>query len=178
MMFPSRLAARAAVLVLLMLAMPRSSRAQLADSIHIAIGAPVWVRTRDGNEGKWQFIRASTRGLMLTRRIDGGDLQRVVPWSEAERVDTVARGRPSGRRMFAGALIGGLVGYGVAFVGATSGPCHLESGGSCPGLGFAVLSPAIVGTGILTGAAVGLHHRDWHWSTAWRPPATPPSPEH
>jgi hypothetical protein len=178
MQFPTRMAAGSATLLLSLLAGPRTSHAQVADSVRIAFGAPVRIRTRDGTEGEWQFIRASPEGLMLTRRLHGEDLQRVVPWSEAERVDTVARGRPSGRRMFAGALIGGLVGYGVAFVGATSGPCHFDSGGSCPGLAFAILTPAIVGTGVLTGAAVGLHHRARHWSTAWRAPAAPPTTGH
>jgi len=177
MQVPMRMAAGSVTLLLLLLAAPHTSHAQVGDSVRIAFGAPVWVRMRDGTEGQWQFIRASPEGLMLTRRLHGEDLQRVVPWSEAERVDTVARGRPSGRRMLAGALLGGLVGYGVAFVGANSGSCNFDSGGSCPGFGFAILAPAIVGTGVLTGAAVGLHHRDWHWSTAWRAPAPPPRPD-
>jgi len=178
MQFSMRRAVGAATLLVSLLVAPRASGAQLADSVRIAFGAPVWVRMRDGTEGRWQFIRASPEGLMLTRHSHGGDLQRVVPWSEAERVDTVVVGRPSGGRMLAGGLAGGFFGVlAVVFASGAAGPCHWDNG-SCPGFGVALAAPAIVGTGIFTGAYVGLRRRPWHWSTAWRAPAPPVVPSH
>ena len=166
------------MLLLSLLIAPRTVRAQLADNVRIAFDAPVWVLMRDGTEGRWQFIRASPEGLMLTRRIHGGDQQRVVPWSEAERVDTVVVGQPSGRRMLAGGVAGAFFGVlAVAFASGAAGPCHWDQG-SCPGFGVALVAPAIVGTGIFTGAYLGLRRRPWHWSTAWRAPASPTPDKH
>jgi hypothetical protein len=161
-----------------LLAMPDVVRAQQVDSMHIAVGSRILVRMRDGTEGRWQFIRASPEGLMLTRHIQGGDQQRVVPWSEAERVDTVVVGQPSGRRMLAGGVAGGFFGVlAVVFASGAAGPCHWDNG-SCPGFGVALVAPAFVGTGIFTGAYLGLRRRPWHWSTAWRASASPTPGSH
>ena len=167
-LFRSRTTLRSAILVVSLLAAPRASRAQVADSVHIPFGTPVRVRTRDGKEGKWRFIRASPEGLMLTQRSHGGQLQRIVPWTEAERVDTVAVGQPSGRRMLAGGVAGGFFGVlAVVFAAGAGGPCHGDAG-SCPGFAAIVYAPEIIGAGFMTGAYLGLRRRPWHWSTAWR----------
>ena len=59
MLFRVRMAAHSAVLLLSLLAAPRESHAQLAESARIAVGAPVWVRTRDG--GHYKSLRFSHR---------------------------------------------------------------------------------------------------------------------
>jgi len=171
MMLRVRVVARPVVLLLSLLAAPRESRAQLADSARIAIGARVWVRMRDGAEGAWRFERTSADSFTLRRRVGDSDELLSVPWSAAARVDTMVIAPPSARRTLIGSAVGGLLGSAVVYIGATQTSCHAEL--SCPSVGFAILAPEIVGTGVLIGAAVGYLHRDWHWSTAWRAPAPP-----
>jgi len=166
-----------AILVASLLAAPVASSAQLADSARIAVGARVRVRTRDGAEGAWRFEHASPDTLTLRRRVQGDDEIRFVPWSEAERVDTVVVAPRSVRRILVGSAVGGLVGLAAAYLGASLAPCDWD-GGDCPAFGFVILAPAIIGTGILAGGAEGYRRRDWHWSTAWRAPATPPALDH
>lgn len=164
-----RIAARSIILLALLLVAPSESRAQLADRARIAVGARVWVRTRDGAEGAWRFERASADSLTLRRRALDSDELLSLPWSEAERVDTMVIGRPSVRRVLVGTAAGGLVGVAVVYLGATLAPCHSELS-DCPAMGFVIASPAIVSLGALTGAIECYQHRDWHWSTAWRAP--------
>lgn len=161
--------ARTIVLVASLLATPLALRAQLADGARIAVGTRVWVRTRDGAEGEWQFEHASSGTLTLRRRVHDDDEIRFVPWGDTERVDTMVIAPPSARRILVGSAVGGLLGLAVTYLGASLAPCDWD-GGNCPAFGFIILAPAIIGTGIITGGAVGYHHRDWHWSTAWRAP--------
>jgi hypothetical protein len=171
--FRSPLAVRAAVLIVTLLAAPREAHAQLADSVRIAAGARVWVRMRGGAQGEWRFERATPDSLTLRRHVRGGDLIRSVPWSDAERVDTIVVGQPSGRKLLVGGVKGGLAGVMIAGLGvAFSGPCRWDAG-SCPGFAFVVYGPEIIGAGILTGAYLGLRRQPSHWSTAWRAPIAP-----
>ena len=173
----SIMALRSAALVASLLATPRASRAQLADSVRIAPGARVWVRMRDGKQGEWRFERASPDSLTLRRRHRGGDVIRSVPWSEAERVDTIIVGQPSARRMLAGGAAGGFfAALAGIFAAGAAGPCHWDSG-SYPGFAFVVYGPEIIGAGVMAGAYLGLRRRPWHWSTAWRAPVPPATRE-
>lgn len=172
MAFCVRMDPRGAFLLAALLVATSASRAQLADRARIAVGAPVWVRTRDGGEGAWRFQRATAESLTVKRRGRESDELLSVPWSETERVDTMAIAPPSARRILLGSAVGGLVGLAVAYAGAALAPCDWD-GGDCPAFGFIILAPAIIGTGIVTGGTVGYRHRDWHWSTAWRAPAPP-----
>ena len=125
----------------------------------------------------WRFERSSADSLTLRRRSHDSDELLSVPWSEAERVDTMVVARPSLRRMLVGSAAGGLVCVAVVYLGATLAPCHSELS-DCPAIGFVILSPAIVSLGALTGAIAGYQHRDWHWSTAWRAPKSPTPQDH
>ena len=172
-----RMAARSGILVASLLIAPSESRAQFAESARIAVGTRMWVRTHDGTEGVWRFERASADSLTLSRRSHEADELLSVPWSEAERVDTMVIARPSVRRVLVGSSVGGLVSVAVVYLGATLAPCHSELS-DCPAIGFVILSPAIVSLGALTGAIAGYQHRDWHWSTAWRAPKSPTPQDH
>ena len=169
MQLHSRGPAHSVMLLLMLFVAPRESRAQLAANARIAVGAPVWVRTRDGEEGAWRFERASAESLTVRRRSLGSDELLSLPWSDAERVDTMVVAPPSARRILLGSALGGLLGLAVSYAGAALLPCDWD-GGDCPAFGFIILAPAIIGTGIITGGAVGYHRRSWHWSTAWRAP--------
>ncbi|HEX7980110.1 MAG TPA: hypothetical protein VF461_15985, partial [Gemmatimonadaceae bacterium] len=170
MTFLLRMATHSVVVFALALGASRESRAQLADSARIALGTRVWVRTRGGELGEWRFERTTPDNMTLRRRSTGSDELLLVPWSEAERVDTMVIASPSARRILVGGAAGALVGALVVYLGATLSPCNWD-GGDCPALGFIILSPAIVGTGVAIGGAAGYFHRDWHWATAWRAPA-------
>jgi len=163
-----RAALRSVVLVAALLAAPAEARGQFADSVRIAVGTRVWVRMKDGAQREWRFERATSDSLTLRRRSHESDELLSVPWSDAERLDTMVIGRPPARRILTGSAIGGLVGLAVAYIGATSGHCHAEL--SCSSVGFAILAPEIVGAGALIGGMEGYVHRNWHWSTAWRAP--------
>jgi hypothetical protein len=172
MIFLLRMATHWALVLALLLGASRESRAQLADSARIALGTRVWVRTRGSELGEWRFERTTPDHMTLRRRSHESDELLLVPWSEAERVDTMAIAPPSARRILVGSAAGALVGALVVYLGARLSPCNWD-GGDCPALGFIILSPAIVGTGIAVGGTVGYRRRDWHWSTAWRSPRTP-----
>jgi len=172
MIFLLRMATHSSLVLALLLGASRESRAQLADSARIALGTRVWVRTRGGELGDWRFERTTPDHMTLRRRSHESDELLLVPWSEAERVDTMAIAPPSARRILVGSAAGALVGALVVYLGARLSPCDWD-GGDCPALGFVILSPAIVGTGIAVGGIVGYRRRDWHWSTAWRAPRTP-----
>jgi len=169
MIFRLRLTTLAVLLLLSLLVAPRESRAQLADSARIAVGTHVWVRMRDGTQGEWRFERASSDSLTVRRRAHGGDVIRTVPWTDAERLDTMVVGRASGRRMLVGGASGGLLALLVVWFGAgisASEHPHEE----CAGCGFVLMAPGIISTGIFTGATLGYFEREKHWSTAWRAP--------
>jgi len=172
MIFLLRMATHSSLVLALLLGASRQSRAQLADSARIALGTRVWVRTRGSELGEWRFERTTPDHMTLRRRSHESDELLLVPWSEAERVDTMAIAPPSARRILVGSAAGALVGALVVYLGARLSPCNWD-GGDCPALGFIILSPAIVGTGIAVGGTVGYRRRDWHWSTAWRSPRTP-----
>ena len=169
MIFRLRLGILAALLLLSLLVAPRESRAQLADSAHIALGTRVLIRMRDGTQGEWRFQGASPDSLTVRRRAHGGDVIRTIPWSDAERLDTTVVGSASARRMLVGGASGGLLALLVVWFGAgisSSGHPHDE----CAGCGFILAAPAIISTGIFTGATLGYFEREKHWSTAWRAP--------
>ena len=127
---------------------------------------------RDGTRGEWRFERASPDSLTLRRRVRGGDLMRTVPWTDAERVDTIVVGPPSAGRMLAGGAAGGFFAVLAGIIASrAAGPCHWDSG-NCPGFAVVLYGPEIVGAGIMTGAYLGLRRRPRHWSTAWRAPVT------
>jgi hypothetical protein len=177
MIFRLRRAACPTFLLAASLVAPGESRAQLADRARIAVRTRVLVRMRDGTEGEWRFERASPDSLTLRRRVGDADELLSVRWSDAERVDTMVVAPPSARRILLGSAVGGLVGLAAAYAGAALAPCDWD-GGDCPAFGFIVFAPAIIGTGIITGGAVGYRRRDWHWSTAWRAALSPAAPDH
>jgi hypothetical protein len=159
----------AAFLLLSLLVAPRESRAQLADSARIAVGTPVWVRMRDGTQGEWRFAHASPESLTVRRRVHAGGVIRTIPWTDAERLDTMAVGPASGRQMLVGGASGGLLALLVVWFGAgltASKHPHEE----CAGCGFVLMAPEIISIGIFTGATFGYFEREKHWSTAWRAP--------
>jgi len=75
----------------------------------------------------WRFERSSADSLTLRRRSHDSDELLSVPWSEAERVDTMVVARPSLRRMLVGSAAGGLVGVAVVYLGATLAPATRSS---------------------------------------------------
>ncbi|MEO5568718.1 MAG: hypothetical protein ABIR92_09510 [Gemmatimonadaceae bacterium] len=91
----------------------------------------------------------------------------VVPFGNVVRVDVMRANRRSGRRLFAGILIGAA---GGALVGAPLGPL-IECGGACdsegglqPQVGYGV--GAVIGAGvgaIIGGIVTGM--RRTHWET-------------
>jgi len=163
------------ILLLSLLAAPHESHAQHVDSMHIALGSHVLVRMRDGSQGQWRFERQSADSLTLSRRdFDGNFLIRSVPWRAAERVDVQVSDPPSARRILVGTAVGGVVGFTVAYIGATHGTCHFDLG-DCPQLGWAIGMPVIAAAGGLLGGAVGYLERHHYWSTVWRASATPAS---
>jgi len=162
---------RRSALLTLLLVVPRVSHAQLAEGARIAVGTQVRVRTRDGREDAWRFERASSDNLTLRRHAADSDELLSIPWSEAERIDTMVISPPSAHRILVGGAVGGLVGLAVVYVGATRGTCHAEL--SCPGVAFAILGPEIISAGTLIGGIAGYVHRDQHWSTAWRASKAP-----
>jgi len=167
MKFRSRVAALSVILLLSMFAAPRESRAQFSDRMRIAIGTRVLVRTRDWAEGKWQFERATPDTLTLRRRSRGVDEERSIPWSDAERVDTMVVGGPSAHHMLVGGASGGLLALLVAWFGSGISASH-HPHDDCPGCGFIIIAPRIIYTGVFAGATLGYFQRDRHWSTAWR----------
>ena len=173
MIFLLRMATHSALVLALLLGASRESRAQLADSARLALGTRVWVRTRGGELGEWRFDRTTPDNMTLRRRSHESDELLLVPWSEAERVDTMVIARPSVRRVLVGSSVGGLVSVAVVYLGATLAPCHSELS-DCPAMGFVIASPAIVALGAFAGAIEGHQHRDWHWSPGWRAPLSSP----
>jgi hypothetical protein len=167
--------AASVILGLSLLAMPGAVRAQQVDSMHIAGGSPLLVRMRDGTQGQWRFERQSPESVTLSRREFDGVLIHSVPWAAAERIDVQVSDPPSPRRILVGTVVGAGVGYAVAFIGATHGTCHFDSG-DCPQLGWAIAMPAIVAVGGCIGGIEGYLSRHRYWSTVWRaspPPASP-----
>jgi hypothetical protein len=167
--------AAGSVLILSMLATPSASRAQQVDSMHIAVGSRVLVRMRDGTQEQWRFEGQSPDSLTLSHRdLDGSFLIRSVPWRVAERVDVQVSDPASGRRILVGTAVGAVVGYGVAYIGASHGTCHFDAG-DCPQLGWAIATPGIVAAGALVGGIQGYVARHHYWSTVWRA-STRPAP--
>jgi len=175
--FRSCVAVRSVGLLLSLLAAPHESPAQRVDSMHIALGSRVLVRMRDGTQEQWRFERQSPDSLTLSHRdFDGNFLIRSVPWRAAERVDVQVSDPASGRRILVGTALGAVVGYGVAYIGASHGTCHFDAG-DCPQLGWAIATPGIVAAGALLGGTVGYLERHHYWSTVWRASASPASPD-
>jgi hypothetical protein len=172
--FRVRVAARSVVLLLSVLAAPRESRAQHIDSMHIALGSRVRVRMRDGTQERWRLERQSADSVTLSRRESDGILIHSVPWSGAERIDVQVSDPPSARRIIVGTAVGGVVGYAVAYIGATHGTCHFDQG-DCPQIGFAIAMPAFVAGGALLGGIEGYLSRHHYWSTVWRAASAPPA---
>ena len=153
------------VVLSLLAAHPRDSSAQLAEHAHIAPGATVRVRTRSGAERTWLFERASADELTLRRSCLGCRKELSLPWSDVARVDTLVVGGHKTRNVLVGSAVGGFLSAMVVAYGAST-PCHWD-GGSCPGFGFIIAAPAIIGTGMALGGIVA-YHRQRFWAAAWQ----------
>lgn len=153
---------------------PAMSRAQstVATSPALIAGdtVRVWAPTARLDGVTATFARVSPMELVIAgQATNPADPPRewVVPFGSVVRVDVLRANRRSGRRVFAGILIGAA---GGALVGAPLGPL-IECGGVCdregalkPQVGYGV--GAVIGAGvgaILGGVVTGM--RRTHWET-------------
>src|SRR5689334_12502464 len=105
----ARIGVRSVILLTLVLFGSRESSAQLAENAHIAPGALVRVRTRDGSQRPWLFDRASADGLTLRRSCLRCRKELSVPWSDVARVDTLVVGGHQTRNVLVGSAVGGFL---------------------------------------------------------------------
>lgn len=164
---------RFAVLALLVIA-PAALRAQSAveTSPALTVGdtVRVWAPTARLNGAMATFARVSPMEFVIAGQSANPTApprEWVVPFGNVVRVDVLRANRRSGRRLFAGFLIGAGVG---ALVGAPMGPL-IECGGACdkegplqPQVGYG--PGAVIGAGvgaIIGGIVTGM--RRTHWET-------------
>jgi hypothetical protein len=137
-----------------------SSNGAAAQGSTLAAGSHIRIQSTDDAQTREGTFRAFTADSI--RYSPGLDTAtETLPLSRVGRIE-VLRSRSGAGSVFKGAAIGS--GVGLAATLALAEGCKVIKHDDDCGIGFVLLSPIIIGTGLLVGALIGADESTEHWS--------------
>jgi hypothetical protein len=151
-----------AVLLLTSTAIAISSSGAAAQDTTLVSGSHIRIQSADEAQSREGTFRAFTAdSIRFSPGLDTA--METIALSRVRRIEVIRYSSGAGS-VFKGAAIGSAVGLGATF--ALAEGCKVIQHDECS-IGYVLISPILIGTGLLVGALIGADARPEHWSRVY-----------